>query len=136
MTRNKHRQEIERIDVRVQNTQGNQPPTTDTNLILQSEGAREINDQHKLHSKQNEQKGNEDSNFFGIERQVIKRLFFSGVKEDDSVDKITEYMKKINATPTFVRLIQGKRRGTTSVHINVIAKDFKVANDKDFWPMR
>ena len=70
----------------------------------------------------------------GVERQRIKRVFLRGIREGVSSEKIREYMLKRNINPTFVRLMQSKRKGTTSVRINVVAKDFEVVKETPFWP--
>ena len=44
------------------------------------------------------------------------------------------YVMKRNINPTFVRLMQSKRKGTMSVRINVVAKDFDVVKETSFWP--
>lgn len=57
-----------------------------------------------------------------------------GVREGVSTEKITKYMAERNVKPTFIRLMKSKRRGTISVRVNVVAKDFSTVKETDFWP--
>ena len=82
----------------------------------------------------NETNNVNDVQFVGVERQRIKCVFLGGVREGVSSEKIREYMTKRNINPTFVRLMQRKRKGTMSTCINVVAKDFNVVKETSFWP--
>ena len=82
----------------------------------------------------NETNNVNDIQFVGVERQRIKRVFLGGIREGVSSEKIREFMTKRNINPTFVRLMQSKRKGSMSVCINVVAKDFDVVKETAFWP--
>ena len=104
-------------------------------LNAPNESGNKVTGRNTIHEN-NETNNVNDVQFVGVERQRIKRVFLGGIREGVSSEKIREYMMKRNINPTFVRLMQSKRKGTTSVRINVVAKDFDVVKESPFWPDR
>ena len=102
-------------------------------LNAPNESGNKATGRNTIHEN-NETNNVNDVQFVGVERQRIKRVFLGGVREGVSSEKIREYMTKRNINPTFVRLMQSKRKGTMSVRINVAAKDFDVVKETSFWP--
>ena len=102
-------------------------------LNAPNESGNKVTGRNTIHEN-NETNNVNDVQFVGVERQRIKRVFLGGIRAGVSSEKIREYMMKRNINPTFVRLMQSKRKGTTSVRINVVAKDFDVVKETPFWP--
>jgi hypothetical protein len=98
-----------------------------------NESGNKVTGRNTMHENNNTNNSN-DVQFLGVERQRIKRIFLEGIREGVSSEKIREYMMKRNINPTFVRFMQSKRKGTTSVRINVVAKDFDVVKETPFLP--
>ncbi|CAB4009797.1 Hypothetical predicted protein [Paramuricea clavata] len=74
----------------------------------------------------------ETSDFVGVQRQKIKRIYLGGVRE--GTNAIKQYMQEKGIFPTFVRLFNSKRKGTVAVRINVKNDDFERVSGNDFWP--
>lgn len=99
-------------------------------VIAQSDGSNES----KNKATERDTDKCKEVEFVGVERQAIKRIFLGGVNEGVSAEKIAECMKGRNINPTYIRLMQSKRKGTTSIRINIAAKDFNVVKESAFWP--
>ncbi|CAB4036517.1 Hypothetical predicted protein [Paramuricea clavata] len=102
-------------------------------LNAPNESGNKVTGLNTIHEN-NETNNANDVQFVGVERQRTKRVFLGGIREGVSSENIREYMMKRNINPTFERLMQSKRKGTTSVRINVVAKDFDVVKETPFWP--
>ena len=76
----------------------------------------------------------ESSDFVGVQRKIIKRLYLGGVRLGTSIEKIKEYMKQKGISPTFIRIFNSKRKGTIAVRVNVNEEDFDCVCNNDFWP--
>ena len=74
----------------------------------------------------------ETTDFVGVQRQKIKRIYLGGVHATANV--IKQYMQEKGIFPTFVRLFNSKRKGTVAVLINVKNDDFEHVSENDFWP--
>jgi hypothetical protein len=57
----------------------------------------------------------ERTDFVGVQRQKIKRIYLGGVREGTNANVIKKQEKGI--FPTFVRLFNSKRKGTVAVRI-------------------
>jgi hypothetical protein len=88
---------------------------------------------HRDHSATSSVNDNHDL-FVGVEKRRIKRLYLRGVCEGVTDKLISNYINKKGITPTFVRLMKSKRKGTVAVRVNVLSEDFDRALEKDFWP--
>ena len=76
----------------------------------------------------------EETDFVGVQKHKIKRLYLGGVREGVNEQSITNYMGKKGISPTFIRLFKSKRKGTVAVRVNVKTVNFERASDNDFWP--
>ena len=68
-----------------------------------------------------------EESLVGVERKRIKQLYLVGVREGATEKLVSNYMNKKGITPTFVRLMKSKRKGTVAVRVNVLNDDFERA---------
>ena len=76
----------------------------------------------------------EETDFVGVQKHKVKRLYLGGVREGVNEQTITNYMQKKGISPTFMRLFKSKRKGTVAVRVNVKLADFERVSDNEFWP--
>ena len=98
-------------------------------------GENEQNNPIEIQSDSSDVNGVGEESFVGVERKRIKRLYLGGVREGATEKLISDYMNRKGITPTFVRLMKSKRKGTIAVRVNVLNDDFELASMKEFWPM-
>lgn len=110
----------------------------DDHQVLQTaKGTSSGNKQNSLveiHGDHSEITNASDDLFIRVEKRRIKRLYLGGVREGVTVNLISNYINKKGITPTFVRLMRSKRKGTVAVRVNVLSEDFERASQQDFWP--
>jgi hypothetical protein len=61
---------------------------------------------------------NTNSEFVGVARRVVKRLYLGGAREGATSELVTEYMERKGISPTVIRIFKSKRKGTVAIRVN------------------
>ena len=76
----------------------------------------------EVNNNQQNVSNNINSEFVGVARRAVKRLYLGGAREGATTELVTEYMELKGISPTFIRIFKSKRKGTVAIRVNVTIK--------------
>ncbi|CAB4018282.1 Hypothetical predicted protein, partial [Paramuricea clavata] len=97
--------------------------------VLTNQNQSEVNNNQQIVLEDNS-----NSEFVGVARRVVKRLYLGGAREGATSELVTEYMERKGISPTVKRIFKSKRKGTVAIRVNVNSTDYERVLQNDFWP--